>query len=179
MILVLGKARSCRVPNLGCRGAESPGWFDVSLKNSAQDVMHEWVHCCDEAANHQLPTAAAVLVILHLNRWRTLRQYSLLIIWPEEAYSWWTTPSQSKNTVNMVLILLRLCPAFFGCGEPATSIGKTGPSFLDHSHSSTILSVVMTFLRKSGSLVVVWIKSLANAAQIKMWLRIYWKWSTL
>ena len=71
-----------------------------------------------------------------------------------------------KNTVIVALILLRLCPAFFGCGEPATSIGKTGPSFLDHSHSSTILSVVMTFLRKSGSLVVVWIKSLANAAQI-------------
>ena len=71
-----------------------------------------------------------------------------------------------KNTVVVALILLRLCPAFFGCGEPATSIAKTGPSFLDHSHSSTILSVVMTFLRKSGSLVVVWIKSLANAAQI-------------
>ena len=28
-ILVLGKARSGRTPNLGCRGPESPGWFDV------------------------------------------------------------------------------------------------------------------------------------------------------
>ena len=29
----LGKARSHRAPNLGCRGSESPGWFDVSPKN--------------------------------------------------------------------------------------------------------------------------------------------------
>ena len=59
MILVWGKARSHREPNLGCRGAESPGWVDVSPKNSVGDVMHEWVCCCDEAANHQLPIAVA------------------------------------------------------------------------------------------------------------------------
>ena len=35
MILVLGKARSCRAPNLDCREAESPGWFNVLPKNSA------------------------------------------------------------------------------------------------------------------------------------------------
>ena len=58
-LLVLGKARSHRAPNLGCRGAESPGWFDASPKNSAWDVMHERVWCCDKAANHQLPIAAA------------------------------------------------------------------------------------------------------------------------
>ena len=33
MTLVLEKARSCRAPNLGHRGAESPGWFDVSPKD--------------------------------------------------------------------------------------------------------------------------------------------------
>ena len=59
VILVLGKARSCRVPNLGCSGAESPGWFNVVPKNSARDMMHEWVHCRDKAASHQLPIAAA------------------------------------------------------------------------------------------------------------------------
>ena len=32
-------------------------------KNSPQDVMHEWVHCCGEAANHQLPIAAAFWII--------------------------------------------------------------------------------------------------------------------
>ena len=63
VILVLGKARSCRVPYLGCRGAESPGWFDVLPKQSVKDVMHEWACCCDEAANHQLPIAAGFWVI--------------------------------------------------------------------------------------------------------------------
>ena len=52
-ILIFGKVRRHRSPNPGCRGAESPGSFDILLKNSARDVMHEWVHCCDEAANHQ------------------------------------------------------------------------------------------------------------------------------
>ena len=32
MILVLGKARSCRVPSMGCRAAESPVWFDILPK---------------------------------------------------------------------------------------------------------------------------------------------------
>ena len=62
-VCVCGKARSCRVSNLGCMGAESPGWFDVSPKTSAGDVMHERAHCHDEAANHQLPIAAAFWII--------------------------------------------------------------------------------------------------------------------
>ena len=62
-ILVLGKARSHRAPNLGCRGPESPGWFDVLPKNSALDMMHEWACCPDEAANHQLPIDAAFWII--------------------------------------------------------------------------------------------------------------------
>ena len=33
MTLVLGKARSHRIPNLGYSRAESPGWFDVLPKN--------------------------------------------------------------------------------------------------------------------------------------------------
>ena len=55
----VGKTRSHRAPQLGCRESESPGWFDVSLKNSAWDMIHERAHCCDEAAIRQLPTAAA------------------------------------------------------------------------------------------------------------------------
>ena len=56
VILVLGKARSHRVPNLGHSGAESPGWFDVLPKNSAWHVMQEWAHCCDEAAISRCPS---------------------------------------------------------------------------------------------------------------------------
>ena len=61
--LVLGKARSHRAPNLGCSGAESPGWFDVLPKNSARDVIHELVCCHDKDANQQLPRAAAFWII--------------------------------------------------------------------------------------------------------------------
>ena len=59
VILVLGKARHHRVPTLGFRGAELPGWFNVSPKISSWDEMHEQAHCCYEAANHQLPIAVA------------------------------------------------------------------------------------------------------------------------
>ena len=42
VILAWGKARSHRVPNMGCKGSESPGWFNVLPKNSAWDMVH-WV----------------------------------------------------------------------------------------------------------------------------------------
>ena len=64
VISVLGKARSHRAPNLGCRGTESPGWFDVSPKNSAPDVRREQECCCDEATHHHLPIAVAFWIIL-------------------------------------------------------------------------------------------------------------------
>ena len=47
-------------------GAGSPGCFDVSQKISAQDVMHEQACCHDEAANHQLPIATAIFIVLSL-----------------------------------------------------------------------------------------------------------------
>ena len=43
VILVLGKVRSHTEPNLGCRGVELPGWFNVLPKSSAQDVMQKGV----------------------------------------------------------------------------------------------------------------------------------------
>ena len=63
MILVLGKTRSRKVPNLGCRGPESPGWFGVLPKKCAQDVMHERAICRVKAADHQCPIAAAFCII--------------------------------------------------------------------------------------------------------------------
>ena len=62
VILTLGKSRSHRAPNLGCSGAESPGWFDVLPQTSAWDVMCDGVPC-DEAANHQLPIAVIFWII--------------------------------------------------------------------------------------------------------------------
>ena len=54
----MGKAWSHRMPNLGCRGAESPGWFDVLLKKlctigDAWAVSLSWWSC-------QSPVAIAV-----------------------------------------------------------------------------------------------------------------------
>ena len=46
VILVLGKAKSFRVPNQGCRGAESPGWFYVLPNNSAWDMMKLPITSC-------------------------------------------------------------------------------------------------------------------------------------
>lgn len=37
-ILALGKARSCREPNLGCRGAGRPGWWDALPKKPAWEL---------------------------------------------------------------------------------------------------------------------------------------------
>ena len=51
VILVRWKARSHRVPNLGCSRAES-GLGDLMF--GQKTAMPEWAHCCDEAANHQL-----------------------------------------------------------------------------------------------------------------------------
>ena len=61
-ILVLGKARSLRAPNLGCGGAESPGWFDVSPK-TVQTWRISGHIVCDEDAHYQLPIAMAFWII--------------------------------------------------------------------------------------------------------------------
>ena len=65
MILVWGKSRSCRcqIWAVGSWGTESLEWFDVSQKNPTWDVMHERTCCHDEAANHQVPIAAAFWII--------------------------------------------------------------------------------------------------------------------
>ena len=63
VIFIWGKARSLGAPNVDCSGAELSGWHDVLPKNSAWDVMHEQACCCDEAASHQLPVAAAFWTI--------------------------------------------------------------------------------------------------------------------
>ena len=54
-----GKSQKSQATNLVCSGAESPGWFNVSQKNSSWDMMHVCAHCHDEAANHQLPIVVA------------------------------------------------------------------------------------------------------------------------
>ena len=65
VILVWGKARSCRAPNLGCSGAESPEWFNVLPKNLCTR--------CDAWAGAllcwscQSPVAHSLSLLNHLN----------------------------------------------------------------------------------------------------------------
>ena len=72
VILVWGKVRSCRVPNQGCRAAESAGWFDVLPKNSAWDVRRDQARRGDKAARHQLPIAAAFWIV-QIVLWRNVQ----------------------------------------------------------------------------------------------------------
>ena len=55
MILVWGKARSHRAPNMGCSGVEPGGWFDVSPKNctrcDAWAGALSWWSCQSPAAH--------------------------------------------------------------------------------------------------------------------------------
>ena len=59
-----GKSQKSQGAKSGPLGglSESLGWFDVSLKSSVWDMMHERL-CCDEAANHQVPIAVAFWII--------------------------------------------------------------------------------------------------------------------
>ena len=67
VILALGKARSHRLPNLGCRGAKSPGWFDISPKNcmrcDAWAGVLLWWSC-------QSPVARGCSLLNHLSSFR-------------------------------------------------------------------------------------------------------------
>ena len=126
----LGKVRSRKMLNLGCRGSESPGWFDVSLKNSTQDVMHEWAYehrpCRDEATSHQLPIAAVfwIIWIVSVEECSSLMQNSMQIHCSTCSFEC------DGHTVHM-LIQQRLPP-------PLTSTVQL--SLFTHAHSSPLSS---------------------------------------
>ena len=76
VILVSGKARSHKVTNLGCSGAESPGWLDVSPKHCTRreawaDVLLWW-----RAASHHVSIAVAfwIIEIVSMGEWSSLMQ---------------------------------------------------------------------------------------------------------
>jgi len=46
-ILALGKDRSRREPNLGCRGADRPGWCDALQEKPARQLWNGQTHCHD------------------------------------------------------------------------------------------------------------------------------------
>ena len=104
VILVLGKARSCRVPNLGCKEIESPGWFDGLPKNSAWNMMHKWACCRDEAANYQLPIAADfwIIRIVSVEECSSLAQNLMQIRCSTCSVSLNATAAQNTRSLNGV-----------------------------------------------------------------------------
>ena len=58
-----GESQNSQGAKSGLQEAETSGWFDVSQKHFAQDVMGDQVHCCDKAASHRLLTAAGFWII--------------------------------------------------------------------------------------------------------------------
>ena len=63
LILALGKARSHREPNLGCRGTDRPERCDVFPKKPARELRNGKAHCHDKATSHHLPITAAVFFL--------------------------------------------------------------------------------------------------------------------
>ena len=65
MILVWGKARSYRAPNLGCRGAESPELFDISREKLCTSC-DTWTVALSRWSC-QSPVAYSCSLLNHLN----------------------------------------------------------------------------------------------------------------
>ena len=111
----------------GVGGGESPGWFDVSSKNFAQDGMHEWAHCHDEAANHQLPITVSfwIIQIVSMKECSNLMQ-NLMQIHCSTCQSFWMWGPHSTHAHSVVSM------------PPLTSTVKS--SLFTHVHSSPLSS---------------------------------------
>ena len=94
-------------------------------KKTALDVMHEWAHCHDEAAKHQLPTAAAFWIIQ--------------IVFSEECSSFTQNLMQIRCSPQSVWMPQPHSTHAHSTGwllPPLTSIVKS--SLLKHVHSSPL-----------------------------------------
>ena len=72
-VISFGEARSLRAPNLGCRGAESPGWFDASQKNYMRCDAWVGVLSCCNCQSQVARSCGRLHYIASLNWWRTLK----------------------------------------------------------------------------------------------------------
>ena len=145
VILVFGKARSCRALNLGCRGAESPGWFDVSQENCTR--CDAWVgrpHA--EAAHHQLPIAAGFWIIctVFLEECSSLTQNLMQFHCSSHSVILNETATQSKYPLHGVYLPPRLVQWSGHCSHmhiPAPSPGL--PGYMDVPQTILIILTVV------------------------------------
>ena len=122
---VLEKPKSHRAPNLGCSGGWATWVIWCFTKNSARDVMHERARCGDEAANHQVPIAAAfwIIWIVSVEECSSLTQNLMQIHF--------STCSVILNDSHTVFMLTQWClPSLL------TSIVRL--SLFMHAHSSPL-----------------------------------------
>ena len=70
-------------------------------KNSARDMMHKWARCCDEAANHQLPIAAAfwIIQIVSVEEWSSLMQNLMQIHCSTQSFWMWQPHSTHAHSM--------------------------------------------------------------------------------
>ena len=104
LILVLGKARSCKAPNLGCRGTESPGWFDVSPKSSRSCIQ------ISRSASSSHTVKSAILLIA--SRTRSTFSGVLLVAGPPECGSISTDSQPSLKHLCHTFICAALIVSF-------------------------------------------------------------------
>ena len=146
VILVLGKARSHGVPNLGCRGPESPGWLDVLPKKSVWDMMHERACCHDEAVSHQLPIAVDfwIIQIVSTEECSSFMQNLMQICCSTRSVIF----EYDSHTVHMFTQLCLL--------PPLTSTVKL--SLFTHAHSRPLLATRIHWYHANYSLILTMVK---------------------
>ena len=138
VILVLGKARSHKLTNLGCRGLSHLG--DVMFRQNVCTRFDTWAgtllwwSCQSPVAR----SCSHFSWIASPNWQRTLRQYSLLLVWSEGAYSDGQQLPNQKTQLTWSWSCCNFSVPSSGVENQATSIRTTGPPFLDHSHRPTI-----------------------------------------
>ena len=105
VILVLGKARSHMVLNLGCSGAESPGWFDVSPKN----LMQICCSTCSVILNATATQYTCSLNSIYRPHWLVQWSHHCSCLHIPFHFLW---PPDYIDTVQMVLIKLSMAGLF-------------------------------------------------------------------
>ena len=103
VILVLGKTRSHRKPNLGYGGLGGLGDSMFCQKNSAWDIIHKQACCHDKAANHLLPIAAAFRIIWITSMEECLRLMKNLI--QSHMLTQWRLLPTLTSTVKLSLLM--------------------------------------------------------------------------
>ena len=148
VILVLGKARSHRVSNLGCRGVESPGWFDVLPKNFAWEMMHELAHCSDEATNHQLSIDAAfwIIQIVSIEECSSFMQNLMQICWPTYSVILNVMATQYTCSLNGTYCLHWLVQRSCHCSHVCIPVHSPWlPGYIDVRQNVVILTMAGLF----------------------------------